>query len=399
MARPGMTGQVRPRFQPRDQHATPLMVGLHRSDGTIDMTLRRTWPRFFEVPHTMVFLMLTLNLIMFGVCLMASGGAGAVAAIPLETLLRDGAMYSGAIDQHQYWRLVAYGFLHADASHLAVNMVCLVLWGGHLEKRVGSFYFLLIYMSSVIAAALVSNASHHDPYLSVGASGAVSGVFGALFSLWVLGKSELSASFYVINLGLNVALAFSARNVDAAAHLGGFTCGVICCALLDLIEKANAVALRCKFPEFAKLNIFLLAAAPIVVVGPAAFGEDKWSVLAGYGVACVALIKLVDIILSMKRGLVVAVLGFAALNAALAWVVAKTFAAALTAQCARPPLAMPDRLLQAIQALCANMDLVMAGGAFALTLLLNGRSLARGISDVGFVATTLRAERKRRAGI
>jgi rhomboid protease GluP len=347
----------------------------------------------------MVFLLLTLNLIVFGLCLTASGSAGGSAAIPLETLLRNGAMYSGAIDQHQYWRLVAYGFLHADALHLAVNMVCLVLWGSHLEKRVGSFYFLLIYMGSLIAGALVSNATHQDPYLSVGASGAVSGVLGALFSLWVLGKSELSASFYVINIGLNVALAFSARNIDAAAHLGGFTCGVICCALLDLVEKANAVALRCKFPEFAKLNIFLLAAAPLLVFGRADLGNERWLVLAGYGIACVALIKLVDIILSMKRGLVVAVLGFAALNAALAWGAGKTLAPALTAQCARPLLAMPERLLHLMQVLCANTDLVIAGGAFALTLLLNAKSLARGISDVGFVSVTLRAERKRRVGI
>jgi membrane associated rhomboid family serine protease len=389
----------RERFRQRSQHATSLTVELHRGDGTIDMPPRRNWPRFFEIPHTMVFLLLTLNLIVFGLCLTASGSAGGSFAIPLETLLRNGAMYSGAIDRHQYWRLVAYGFLHADALHLAVNMVCLVLWGGHLEKRVGSFYFLLIYMSSLIAGGLVSNATHQDPYLSVGASGAVSGVLGALFSLWVLGKSELSASFYVINIGLNVALAFSARNIDAAAHLGGFTCGVICCALLDLIEKANAVALRCKFPEFAKLNIFLLAVAPLVVLSPTAFGAEKWLVIAGYGVACVALIKLVDIILSMKRGFVIAVLGFAALNAALAWAIGKTFAPALTAQCARSPLAMPDRLLQLAQMLCANVDLAIAGGAFALTLLLNAKSLARGISDVGFIGATLRAERKRRVGI
>ena len=60
---------------------------------------------------------------------------------------------------------------------------------------------------------------------------------------------------------------------------------------------------------------------------------------------------------------------------------------------------MPERLLHLMQMLCANMDFVIAGGAFLLTLLLNARSLVRGISDVGFVSVTLRAERKRRVGI
>jgi len=73
-------------------------------------------------------------------------------AIPAELLFRSGAMYSGAIERGEHWRLVAYGFLHANLFHIATNMLCLALWGGHLEKRVGSFYFILIYVGSLVAA-------------------------------------------------------------------------------------------------------------------------------------------------------------------------------------------------------------------------------------------------------
>jgi membrane associated rhomboid family serine protease len=68
------------------------------------------------------------------------------------------------------------------------------------------------------------------------------------------GKIDLSWSFFVTNIGLNVVLAASSSRIDWQAHLGGFAAGVICCACLDIIEKALPLMLRCKFPEFAKMN-------------------------------------------------------------------------------------------------------------------------------------------------
>jgi membrane associated rhomboid family serine protease len=86
-------------------------------------------------------------------------------------------------------------------------MLCLVLWGGLLEKRIGPSYFVLIYVCAVIAGGVVSNATHTGPYLSVGASGGISGILGALLCLWILGSIDLTASFFVANIGLNIALA------------------------------------------------------------------------------------------------------------------------------------------------------------------------------------------------
>jgi membrane associated rhomboid family serine protease len=88
---------------------------------------------------------------------------------------RYGGMYSTALARHEYWRLLAYGFLHVNFIHLTTNMLCLVLWGGHLEKRVGPAYFLIIYLCAMVFGAIVGNAIHTTPYLTVGASGATSG--------------------------------------------------------------------------------------------------------------------------------------------------------------------------------------------------------------------------------
>src|SRR5262245_52217196 len=134
------------------------------------MRALRNTTGFFEAPYGIVQLLLGVNVAVFALCTLQSG----LASIPAEMLFRYGAMYSLAIDRHEYWRLVAYGFLHADPVHLFVNMLCLVLWGGLLEKRLGSLYFALVYGSGLVVAAIVSNVTHHCAFLSVGASGAIS---------------------------------------------------------------------------------------------------------------------------------------------------------------------------------------------------------------------------------
>ena len=112
-----------------------------------------------------------------------------------------------------------------------------MLWGGHLEKRVGPLYFLIIFACALVFGAVIGNAIHSTPYLTVGASGATSGILGALLCLWILGRIDLQANFFAINIGLNIAFALSNSRIDWGVHLGGFAAGLIACAILDLVEK------------------------------------------------------------------------------------------------------------------------------------------------------------------
>ena len=197
---------------------------------------------------------------------------------PGELLYRYGAMYSNALARHEYWRLVAYGFLHFDFVHLTMNMLCLVLWGAHLEKRIGSLYFLIVYFSAMILGAVIGDLAFAGPYLTVGASGATSGILGALLCLWILGKAGLDVNFFAVNIGLNLAFAVANPKVNWRIHLGGFVMGLVACAVLDLIEKMNARLLRCKFPEFVKINLAILACAAAILL----FG-NRLSAAAGSG--------------------------------------------------------------------------------------------------------------------
>jgi len=367
------------------------------------MTTYRSGGGFFEVPHAAVYLLLTANIAMYGLCLLQSD-AGVISA---ELLFRNGAMYSSAIDRHQYWRLIAYGFLHSSLFHLMSNMFCLVLWGGHLERRIGSLYFVVIYGCAVIFGAVVGAFTHSGPYLTVGASGGTSGILGALLCLWILGKIDLQANFFVINIGLNIALALSYSRIDWGAHLGGFAAGLIACAIIDLLEKANSLVLRCKFPEFVKVNLFVVACVLGLLLwdklsAALALGTGGSRLVVAYAAACFLVIKLSDIVLSMNKGLAIIVVVLATTNAAVVLFGGNALESSLSLGCA---LHRPGKIIQVeplLGAICSNPGLtigVVAACLFALTILLYSQELYRGIKDVGFVGASLRAERKRRQGI
>ena len=355
-----------------------------------------------ERPNTATYLLIAVNIAVFGLCLSQSGSA----AIPSDVLFRYGAMYSLAIERHEYWRLVTHAFLHTNLLHLATNMICLVLWGGHLEKRVGAFYFLLIYLCAIIAGAITSNQYHSGNYLSVGASGGVSGVLGALLCLWILAKVDLSLNFFVINIGLNVAIAATVARVDWAAHFGGFTVGLIVCALIDVVVRTTKFALRCKFPEFVKINGFVIGATLGLLLWdfmpsatPSAIAIGWWVT---YGVACCVAIKLVDLVLSNKKGLAIVVVTFAVANSGLVLYAGGGLTTSVNQACMSQTFARIEFIAAVLNVVCAHWGttvIFIAASTFAITIVAYSHELRRGIEDIRFVGASLTTERKRRDGI
>jgi hypothetical protein len=266
----------------------------------------------------------------------------------------------------------------------------------------------VIYLCAMIAGAILSDLHHSQPYLAVGASGAISGILGALLCLWILGKIDLSTQFFLINIGLNAALTLSSQRIDWVAHVGGFAAGLIVCALIDLLERANRLAFRCKFPELVKINGAILGAMLGVLMWrnkpgtPAPGSSEDWFLLLAYLASCLAAIKLVDLVLSLKRGLAIIVVAFSVANAGLALLAAKMAALLPGLSCASPPLGAQGLVETLVDLACSNSQVtiaIIAAGVFAATLLLYSQELARGIRDVGFVGGSMRAERKRRQGI
>jgi rhomboid protease GluP len=111
---------------------------------------------------------------------------------------------------------------------------------------------------------------------------------------------------------------------------------------------------------------------------------------------------MVDIVLSMKKGLAVIVIGLAIANAAVVVLGSALSASLLSPACASHRSLGPISLDGLIATACSNpvpTTAIAAGLALTLTLLLYSHELSRGLGDIGFVGASLQAERKRRQGL
>ena len=168
------------------------------------------------------------NIVVFLALMLREGGT----EISAETIADLGGLMPLQWLRDQYWRYLAYGFLHFSLMHITVNSICLLAWGVPLERWFGPWRMVLLYLGSVVIAGMGSVALHQSLFISAGASGGVSGLLGALFLLWLLRLVALPGSFFAINIGLNVAIALFTPGIDWQAHLAGFLGGMVLTGLI-----------------------------------------------------------------------------------------------------------------------------------------------------------------------
>ena len=125
-----------------------------------------------------VLLLVIANLAMY-VIVGVSGGSWL--NIQPAVLAHWGANQGALTIGHEWWRLVTSMFLHGGLVHLAVNMVSLLYLGRVAHFRFGPGAFLLSYFVGGIAGSLLSLAVNANR-VSIGASGAIFGLAGALFA-------------------------------------------------------------------------------------------------------------------------------------------------------------------------------------------------------------------------
>jgi membrane associated rhomboid family serine protease len=126
---------------------------------------------------------------------------------------------------NEWYRLITVALTHAGLLHLGFNMYALMILGNPLEAAFGKNKILIIFFSSLLTGSLASAYFASASSYSVGASGAIFGLFGAM----VIVGNTIGAdvrSIYVI-IGINFAIGFALGGVDWKAHLGGLIGGVI----------------------------------------------------------------------------------------------------------------------------------------------------------------------------
>jgi membrane associated rhomboid family serine protease len=196
----------------------------------------------------------------------------------------------GAVADGEYWRLWTVTLLHGSPqpgffvqsmAHLFFNMYALYLAGPIVERWYGGLRFLIFYLACAAGGSIASFV-FGGPLPSVGASGAIFGLFGLLLAAnRVHQPVDRQSRGLVRQLGMlvlvNILFGFAIPGIDNAAHLGGLATGLWLGALLpptrvqtmaSLWQRARATAVGeiAKVP-FALPTLALGVVAIVVVAG------------------------------------------------------------------------------------------------------------------------------------
>ena len=158
-----------------------------------------------------------------------------------EPMLEGGALsWYFVIEQKEYYRIITSMFMHSDWSHLFNNMVVLLFVGVNLERATGKIKYLFLYFGTGILAGITSigynmwkdyaEFSYEHSVFSIGASGAIFGIVGAMLYVVIANRGRLEdistrqmMLFVVFSLYGGIANA----QIDQAAHIGGFIAGFL----------------------------------------------------------------------------------------------------------------------------------------------------------------------------
>lgn len=167
------------------------------------------------------YVLIGLNVLFYLVTIAQGSGISS----PGGKLFGDMWLTGFQVHEGDWWRLVTVMFLHGSIIHLAFNMFALYWLGSLVEQALGTGKFLLVYFASGIAGsagALLLT----DPFqVTVGASGAIFGIMGALLILEYLTTGSFAGQAMSM-IVLNLALTFAIPNISIGGHLGGLVGGV-----------------------------------------------------------------------------------------------------------------------------------------------------------------------------
>ena len=154
-----------------------------------------------------------------------------------------GALIPQFVLQGEHYRLFSYMFLHANFIHLLNNCFSLYIFGSRVERFYGLPKTLVIYLASGVLAGVVS--VFLVPHPTIGASGAVFGLLGAMLALALRSKADVAGLNYpaiIILTGVSLGFGFMRPEVNNHAHVGGLVAGfVIGIILLKISEWGKKV--------------------------------------------------------------------------------------------------------------------------------------------------------------
>ena len=170
--------------------------------------------------YPVVSILIAINLVIYIIGLIPGVG---------DDIFYFGVSVNGLILEGEWWRIITSMFLHGGFMHVLLNMFSLFLFGPELEKIAGKTRFLAIYLLSGIGGGLATLLTQHAMYATVGASGAIFGIFGAYAAILYRYRHSMPQLRQVILpiIIISVILTFLQPDVNEAGHIGGLATGFI----------------------------------------------------------------------------------------------------------------------------------------------------------------------------
>lgn len=181
-------------------------------------------------PDLVTLTLIGINVVVF-VITAASGANLFNGGTGTSSIYDHFALIPPAVGHGQWWRLFSAAFLHYGIFHIGFNMWALYVVGRLLEPMLGRLRFIVLYVLSGVGGSLLSVLLGPLNEQAAGASGAIFGLFGALFI--VARHLNLATNGIVITIVANLIFTFAVPNIDWRGHVGGLVVGTVVALILS----------------------------------------------------------------------------------------------------------------------------------------------------------------------
>jgi membrane associated rhomboid family serine protease len=210
---------------------------------------------FEQSPAT--YVLIGLNVIAF-LAEVAAGSGGLSGAS--GSVYRNFSLLGAGVSEGEWYRLVSGGFLHAGAFHLLMNMAALWIVGRVLEPGIGTPRFVFLYAASLLAGAFGALALTQAFEPTVGASGAIFGIFAATAVIARGRGINAIASEVGFLIVLNLGITFTIPGISIGGHIGGLVGGAICALAIVAGERGKLG------PRHRTAELFVMTLVGVVAV-------------------------------------------------------------------------------------------------------------------------------------
>ena len=177
--------------------------------------------------------LIAINVVFFVIT--CASGANVLSGSGNSPLFTHLALIPPAVANGEWWRLLSAAFLHFGIFHIGFNMYALWIFGPPIEAAMGKIRFLTLYLLAGVGGGLLSVGLGQLDETAAGASGAIFGLFAAMYI--VARHRNFNTQPIVFTIVANLIFTFAISNIDWRGHVGGLITGGAVAAIIAFAPR------------------------------------------------------------------------------------------------------------------------------------------------------------------